>query len=154
MQLPNTRFLPRQPVEAIGAILSRADVLLVHLKDDPLFRITIPSKTQAYLAVGRPVLMAVAGDAADLVVRSGGGIACPPENPAALAAAVRRLGRWTHRSAGQWAREGRSSTRRISACRSVARAFERMFEAAVRNRRLKHSQEVSVEGNRSERRAA
>ena len=52
MQLPNTLFLPRQPVEAIGAILSLADVLLVHLKDDPLFRITIPSKTQAYLAVG------------------------------------------------------------------------------------------------------
>ena len=64
LQLPNVPFLPRQPMEAIGRILSLADVLLVHLQDDPLFRITIPSKAQAYLAVGRPILMAVAGDAA------------------------------------------------------------------------------------------
>ena len=55
MRLTNTLFLPRQPMEAIGAILSLADAALVHLKDDPLFRITIPSKTQAYLALGRPV---------------------------------------------------------------------------------------------------
>ena len=71
LRLPNTLFLPRQPMEAVGAILSRADVLLVHLQDDPLFRITIPSKTQAYLAMGRPILMAVAGDAANLIEQSG-----------------------------------------------------------------------------------
>ncbi len=90
-RLPNVLFLPRQPIEAIGAVLSLADVLLVHLKDDPLFRITIPSKTQAYLSLGRPILMAVAGDAADLIAEVQAGLVVPPENPAALAAAVRRL---------------------------------------------------------------
>ena len=63
----------------------------MHLKDDPLFRITIPSKTQAYLAAGRPIIMAVRGDAADLVVRSGAGILAQPDDPASIADAVRQL---------------------------------------------------------------
>ena len=55
-QLDNVRFLPRQPMHAMGGILAGSDALLVHLKDDPLFRITIPSKIQAYLAAGKPIL--------------------------------------------------------------------------------------------------
>jgi lipopolysaccharide/colanic/teichoic acid biosynthesis glycosyltransferase len=91
MQLDNVRFLPRQPMAAMGSILSAADVLLVHLKDDPLFRITIPSKTQAYLAAGRPILMAVHGDAAELVERSGAGLVCEPENAESIAEGVGQL---------------------------------------------------------------
>jgi colanic acid biosynthesis glycosyl transferase WcaI len=86
--LANVRFLPRQPMSAMGAILGLADVLLVHLKDDPLFSITIPSKTQAYMAAGKPVIMAVRGDAAQLVAQSGGGLVCEPENPQSIAATV------------------------------------------------------------------
>lgn len=83
--LSNVRFLPRQPMSAMGAILGLADVLLVHLKDHPLFSITIPSKTQAYMASGKPLLMAVRGDAAQLVAQSGGGLVCEPENPKSIA---------------------------------------------------------------------
>ena len=89
--LTNVRFLPSQPMSAIGAVLGLADVLLVHLKDHPLFSITIPSKTQAYMAAGKPVLMAVRGDAAQLVAQSGGGLVCEPENPRSIAEAVARF---------------------------------------------------------------
>ncbi|ADH90483.1 glycosyl transferase group 1 [Ancylobacter novellus DSM 506] len=86
--LANVRFLPRVTMAEVGAWLKAADVLLVHLKDDPLFAITIPSKTQAYLAAGKPILMAVAGDAAELVRQAGAGLIVPPEDPQALAGAV------------------------------------------------------------------
>ena len=69
-ELTNVLFLPRVPVEEIGNVLRLADVMLVHMRRDPLFEITIPSKTQTYLAMGRPVLMAAEGDAADLVTRA------------------------------------------------------------------------------------
>lgn len=65
-----------------------ADALLVHLRKDPLFEITIPSKTQAYMTVGKPLLM-VDGDAADLVRQSGG--VAESENPEALACAAEQL---------------------------------------------------------------
>lgn len=89
--LRNVRFLSRLPMSEIGHVLAAGDVLLVHLRDDPLFEITIPAKTQAYLSAGKPVLVGVRGDAADLVARSGGGVSCEPEDPRSIAEAVTRL---------------------------------------------------------------
>lgn len=90
-QLRNVMFLPPVPMAEVGTVLNAADALLVHLRKDPLFRITIPSKTQAYMTVGKPLLMAVDGDAGDLVMRSGGGMATESENPEALSTAAELL---------------------------------------------------------------
>jgi glycosyltransferase involved in cell wall biosynthesis len=89
--LRNVRFISRVPMSEIGGILAAGDVLLVHLRDDPLFEITIPAKTQAYLSSGKPVLIGVRGDAAELVARSGGGVSCEPEDPQSIADAVTML---------------------------------------------------------------
>ena len=89
--LKNVRFLERQPAERMPHIYAVSDVLLVHLRDEPLFRITIPSKTVAYMACGRPVLMAVEGDAADLIRTTGAGVTCRAGDAKDLAETVRRL---------------------------------------------------------------
>jgi colanic acid biosynthesis glycosyl transferase WcaI len=89
--LTNVRFLGRYPAHAMTRLYALADVLLVHLKDDPLFRITIPHKTLAYLATGKPILAAVSGDVAELVTGEGVGVTCSPSDPAALAETVRGL---------------------------------------------------------------
>jgi len=89
--LRNVLFMGRQPTEAMPHFFALADVLLVHLKRDPLFEITIPSKTIAYLACGRPIISCVAGDAAELIRGTGAGLICPPENPETLAQSVRDL---------------------------------------------------------------
>ena len=86
--LHNVRFLPHQAAERMPQWLALADVVLVHLKRDPLCEITIPSKTLAYLACGRPILCAVDGDAAEVVQLAGAGMVCPPEDPGVLAKAV------------------------------------------------------------------
>ena len=91
MKLSNIEFLPRVSMAEVGTYLNAADALLVHLRKDPLFKITIPSKTQAYMAVGKPILMAVDGDAADLVSSSGGGLVAESENAEALADAAERM---------------------------------------------------------------
>ncbi|MCY1460619.1 hypothetical protein D9M71_781920 [compost metagenome] len=75
----------------VGNYLANADALLVHLKKDPLFTITIPSKTQAYMAAGKPILMAVDGDAADLVRDADCGVVSESENPQSLADAAMAL---------------------------------------------------------------
>ena len=91
LQLRNVVFIPSVPMSEVGASLNAADALLVHLRKDPLFDITIPSKTQAYMAVGKPLLMAVDGDAAELVKLSGGGVVIESEHAAALADAAEAL---------------------------------------------------------------
>jgi len=90
-RLTNVRFLERRPASAMPNLFSVADALLVHLRRDPLFEITIPSKTVAYLACGRPVISVSAGDAAKVVTDAGAGIVCNPGRPDELAAAVRNL---------------------------------------------------------------
>lgn len=86
--IKNVQFIPHMPMNEVGAVLKASDVLLVHLKNDPLFAVTVPSKTQAYLAIGKPVLMAVHGDAADLINEARAGLTIPSENPSAMADAI------------------------------------------------------------------
>jgi len=63
----------------------------VHIKDDPLFEITVPSKIQAYLAAGRPIIAALRGDGAELVQRANAGLGCDPCVPEKLAEVVLSL---------------------------------------------------------------
>ncbi len=84
-KLTNITFIPAVPMSEIGVFLSAADALLVHLNNDPLFEITIPSKTQAYMAAGKPILMGVKGDAANLIVSAKCGLFFEPKNAIELA---------------------------------------------------------------------
>jgi glycosyltransferase involved in cell wall biosynthesis len=88
MGLTNVLFHDRLPMGEMRAFMQHADALLVSLRADPLFKITIPSKTQAYMAAGKPIIMAVAGEAAELVTRARCGVTCEPENAAELARVV------------------------------------------------------------------
>jgi glycosyltransferase involved in cell wall biosynthesis len=87
----NIRFVSRLSESEMGEVFTRSDVLLVHLKNDPLFEITIPSKIQAYMFSGKPILVAVKGDAAQLVLEADAGISCEPENPTSIANAVNQF---------------------------------------------------------------
>ncbi|OIN03901.1 glycosyltransferase WbuB [Shewanella algae] len=91
LQLGNIYFLPRVPMQEIGTLLKAADALLVHLTDDELFSITIPSRTQAYLAVGKPIVMGVDGDAAQLIKTAQAGVSCKANSAESLANAVEQL---------------------------------------------------------------
>ncbi|MCV2368247.1 glycosyltransferase family 4 protein [Roseateles oligotrophus] len=91
LSLRNIVFFPPVPMAEVGVFLEASDVLLVHLRKDPLFEVTIPSKTQAYMAVSKPLLMAVEGDAAELVTRADCGLVVESENAEALASAADRF---------------------------------------------------------------
>ena len=89
--IENVEFIPRVSSNEIGAYLSSADVLLVHLKDDSLFKITIPSKVQAYLSSGKPILSNVSGDAEDLIEKAEAGITVLSKNTEDFIAACIKL---------------------------------------------------------------
>src|SRR5690606_485236 len=59
--LGNVELPGRFPPEAMPAILGAASVLLVTLAKSDIFGLTVPSKVQAYLAAGRPILAALDG---------------------------------------------------------------------------------------------
>jgi glycosyltransferase involved in cell wall biosynthesis len=129
--LKNVLFIPRKPVSEIGKILSIADVLLSHLKDEPLFRITIPGKIQAYMASGKPILVAVRGDAADLVTKANAGYACEPDNPVDIAAAVVKFNNLSPDELNRMGDNGKRFYEQELAMSVAARKFEKIFESVA-----------------------
>jgi glycosyltransferase involved in cell wall biosynthesis len=88
----NNLHLPgRRPIEMMPGLMQKASVLLVSLTDQDIFRRTIPSKIQAYLAAGRPILACLNGEGASLVVASGAGMAVPAEDGKSLAKAILQM---------------------------------------------------------------
>ena len=81
---------PVQP-ERAAPMLRAADALLVSLADQPELAKFVPSKLFDYCALGRPVIIAAAGEAPRLADADGAALAVPPGDPEALAGAVRAV---------------------------------------------------------------
>ena len=99
-------LLGRYPVERMPAIFKHANALLVSLKDEPIFSMTIPGKLQSYLAAGIPVLAMLNGEGAKVVRDSQSGLTCAAGDHAGLAAAVLRLSEMTNEQLGAMGRNG------------------------------------------------
>ena len=84
-------FTGRLPKEEMDTVLASSDCLLIHLKKSDLFETVIPSKIFESMAMERPLIMGVRGEAAEIVRRSGSGIEMEPDNDQQLCDAVQRL---------------------------------------------------------------
>jgi glycosyltransferase involved in cell wall biosynthesis len=89
--LTNIQFLGQQPRERIPAYVSAADLCLVMLKKTELFKTVIPTKLLEYMACECPVIVAVDGQARQLVEEAGAGVFVEPENSKALVKAILEL---------------------------------------------------------------
>jgi glycosyltransferase involved in cell wall biosynthesis len=124
-------FLGRHPVEAMPRFFALADVLLVTLKRDPLFSLTIPSKLQSYLACGKPIVASLDGEGAAVLREAGAGKVCPAEDARALADAVLQLHGLPAREREALGAKGRAY-------------FEAEFERGILLRRLNETIEATA----------
>ncbi|HEV2426199.1 MAG TPA: glycosyltransferase family 4 protein [Terriglobia bacterium] len=90
--LSNVRFIPFQPRSLLPLVLASGDVHLNSLKRG-FATDSVPSKCYSIMAAGRPIVAAVDHDTDSwaLVQQAGCGVCVPPENPTALAHAIREL---------------------------------------------------------------
>jgi glycosyltransferase involved in cell wall biosynthesis len=87
----NVRMLGAVPYGHIPALYAEAGAAVVLLRDRPLFAGALPTKMLEAMAAARPIVLSAAGEAARFVEESGAGAVVPPEDPVALAAAIREL---------------------------------------------------------------
>lgn len=83
--------LGRYPIERMPSFMRGAHALLVTLRRDPVFSLTIPGKVQAYLSTGVPLLGMLDGEGARVISAAGAGFTCPAGDGSALAQSVQRL---------------------------------------------------------------
>jgi glycosyltransferase involved in cell wall biosynthesis len=84
-------FLGPFPPTEMPKFFSHADSLLVSLKKDKIFSLTIPSKIQSYLACGKPIIASIDGEAAKIVNDAKCGITSPAEDSLKLSEGIKEL---------------------------------------------------------------
>ncbi len=105
--LDNLHLEGHFPIDVMPSIMRSASVLLVSLKDNPIFELTVPNKIQAYLAIGKPIVASLNGEGARIVVESGAGLAVPAEDAQALANAILILYKMSENKLAAMADNGR-----------------------------------------------
>ena len=132
LALANVTLAKAIPSDLMPSLLATADILLVTLRDVPLFATFIPSKMFEYLAAGRPVIGAVAGEAAQ-ILREAGAVVVPPGDSVALATAIKELAADPARRA-VIAAQGRVYVERFFDRAELARQYRKILAAAGERR--------------------
>jgi len=84
-------MLGRHPIDRMPSFFRGASVLLVSLKKEPSFAMTIPGKVQSYLATGLPIVGMLDGEGAAVIEQAGAGLVCKAGDGLGLAQQVRLL---------------------------------------------------------------
>jgi colanic acid biosynthesis glycosyl transferase WcaI len=89
--LNNVIFLDQRPRAQMPGIIRASDACLVMLRKKEIFKTVIPTKLLEFMSCGRPVILAVGGQAREIVETARGGLCIEPENAEALAKAIEKL---------------------------------------------------------------
>lgn len=81
----------RFPLAAMPSFFREADIMLVTLKNEPIFSLTAPAKLQAYMAAAKPVVAMIDGEARKLIAESGCGLSGPAADSASLAENILKM---------------------------------------------------------------
>lgn len=124
-------MLGRHPVERMPSFFKHANALLVSLKNEPIFSMTIPGKLQSYLAAGIPVVAMLNGEGAEVVKSSCAGLTCPAGDHDGLATAVLKLSQVTPEEREKMGRNGLAVSVREFDRRTLIDRFEAWLDRLV-----------------------
>ncbi|MDT0444227.1 glycosyltransferase family 4 protein [Streptomyces johnsoniae] len=145
--VPNVELLPPAAAEDFPDVLAAADVLAVTQRAAVL-DMSVPSKLTSYFRAGRPVVASVAegGGTAAEIRSSGAGLLVPPEDPAALAAAVRRLAADPAAADAAGARGAAYAAEHLSRAAGLRRITATLDEALALGRRPRAARSAGPAG--------
>jgi colanic acid biosynthesis glycosyl transferase WcaI len=135
LRADNIRFLDRRPASEMAPLYAAADYQLVTLRNMPIFHGTIPSKLQAALACGSPVVTSVPGDCADFVGQHGVGFSSVPDDWQALAERFRQAASVPPGEHAQMARRAAEAYRTHMSRTAGIDQVEDMLTSAAKSRR-------------------
>lgn len=130
MGLERVYLLPEVPSAEMPAYLSAAGCAIVPLRKEPLFEGALPSKMFEAWACSRPVVLAVKGEATEVLMEAGGGLIAEPEDSESFAAAITALA-GDQDAADAMGISGRKYVERNYARREQARALESLLLEVV-----------------------
>lgn len=130
--ISNVTFTGLVPHDVAKQYLAASDAVLVHLRKSALFKTVLPSKMFEAMAAGKPILLGVEGEAKAVLERAGAGIAFPPGESRALAAAIEILARSSD-ARRQMGQAGRAFVLREFSRQVWAGRYEEWLRGVVRH---------------------
>lgn len=131
----NVFYLGSFPLDSMPSLFAASDVLLMALKDEEVFSLTVPGRLQAYMASGRPVVAMINGEGADLIKMAGCGWSVPAGSPDQLAELLLRLSRTDRSVLEEAGAKGRDYSRtHFSFSKSVAVLEQLLVESTYDNK--------------------
>ncbi len=132
--LPNVHFAGFVESDRLSELLATGDVHVVPLKTG-LGAVSVPSKTYSVLAAGRPVVASIDPGTAvpRMLAASGGGVAVPPDDADALAAALAALVE-DPEAAAEMGGRGRRWVEREASPAAVGEAYDRLLRRTATRR--------------------
>lgn len=128
----NVRFADPVARERMPEIYARADYALVSLKDIPVYRGNIPSKFQAVLSAGVPVITTVQGDVRGLVEADSVGLTADAESVPSLTETFRQAATLSAAERASMARNGRTMYDTLFSRESGITSIEELLSAAAK----------------------
>ncbi|MCG3775243.1 MAG: hypothetical protein JW395_2074 [Nitrospira sp.] len=138
----NFLLLGRFPLERMPSFYAHAQVLLVSLKKDPVFSMTIPGKVQSYLMAGVPLVGMLDGEGAKVIREANAGLVCAAGDAEGLAAAVLDLAAMSVERRQQLGSNGRAYAQKEFNRRALMTRLEALLDEAV----ALHTQELRPQG--------
>lgn len=132
--LTNLSLTGRFEASDMSAIFAAAEALLVSLRPEPTFELTIPSKVQAYLAAGRPILASMDGEGSRIIREAGAGFCSEAGNAHALAENVLRMAALSPLERQQMGQSGRMYFDRHFAPDALADELVKHFKEVISER--------------------
>ena len=130
IKLDNVSFVPSQPKKSIPNYYSIADVVLVPLKNIPLFDQFIPSKMFEIMAMGKPIIGSVRGEAANILKKSEGALICEPESIKKISSHVLTI--YENKNLrDQLGQNGLSFVRKNYDRHKLAKSYEMLFKSVL-----------------------
>lgn len=127
-ELNNIIFISKVPMNEVSQYFALADILLIHLKDDKIFEITIPSKTIAYLAAGKPILAVAKGEVTNLIENANAGFYCEPNNSRKLAEVILKIASLDDHTLSLYGENGRKYFEKYFTKESIITNYKSILE--------------------------
>ena len=105
--LKNVHFLGRFPAEEMPNLITHADALLVSLKDEPIFALTVPTRVQTALASAKPIAAMLNGEGAHIVNEAGAGLTCNAGDSLAFAQILQKMSQYPQEKIDEMGKRGR-----------------------------------------------
>ena len=127
-------MLGRHPLARMPSFFRAASALLVALRAEPIFAMTIPGKVQSYLAAGLPILGMLDGEGARVIEEAGAGLVCAAGDGRALAQRVEQLATMSEQARAAMGVSGRAYCRREFDRAALMSSLERWMAELVHGR--------------------